>query len=556
MGTITPDTVLLNGRVYPVDRDFTVTEAVAVLGERIIASGSTDRVRSLAGTDTRVVDLEGRTVVPGFMDCHLHPVYSGKNLLQVQLTGCKTMGEVLERIRSRTEQLPPGEWFRGSNHWSVDELEEGRLPYRHELDRVAPRNPFWVNVAFHRATANSLALQAAGIGEDTPENWGTGYVFKDPETKQPNGHLLETAMFAVMQAERQETVVEILQGIELVQDLLLRNGITRVIDQGDVGPPFRNFRLLQDLWRRGRLRVRWRVNHIGFEMADMPVEQIPAHVESLRVISGFGDSWLRFGAIGELVLDGFIEDAWDRQPYAEDVFGPGWCGIALYPPDTVMAICRAAAANGLQMNVHCSGDAALDLALEAFETVHRETPIDGLNWTLEHGGLAPTERNLDQCRRMGVWVSTQQPLQYWHNAGIRRYMGDRAAAYFPNRTWLGAGIPLRGGSDFDTAPLSPLVGMWTAVARTTVTGDIIAPGEAISREEALRMYTSSAAASVFEDRDKGSIEAGKLADLAVLSGDPMTVPDDDLPRISVVATMVGGRPAFDPEGLIGGRAEG
>lgn len=552
MATFEPDLVLVNGRVYPVDRDFTTCEAVAIREDRIVATGSTDDVRSMAGKDTRVVDLEGRTVVPGFMDCHLHPVYSGKNLAQVQLSGSKTIDEVLARIKQRGDQLPEGEWFRGSNHWSIDELEEGRLPYRHELDRVSPNNPFWVNTAFHRATANTPALKAAGISKDTPENWGTGYVFKDPETGEPNGHLLETAMFAMMQVERHETPQEIEVGIDRVQELFLANGITSVIDQGDVGPPFVGFRILQRLWRQGRLLVRWRVNHIGFEMADMPVEQIPAHIESLRIISGFGDEWLRMGALGELVLDGFVEDAWDREPYAEDVFGDGWCGIALYRPDTVMAICGAAAANGLQMNVHCSGDAALDLALDTFEAVHRDSPIAGLNWSLEHGGLSPTEENLRQSREMGVWVSTQQPLQYWHSRDIRRFLGPRAADYFPNRTWLDHGIPLRAGSDFDTAPLSPILGMWTMVARATVTGEVISSDQAISREEALRMYTCNAAASVFEDGIKGSIEPGKLADLAVLDGDLMQVPDQDLPSISVAATMVGGGAAHDPAGLFAG----
>ncbi|MGH9242729.1 MAG: amidohydrolase [Acidimicrobiales bacterium] len=548
MGSGLPDAVVVNGRIYRVDRDFTTCEALAITGDRIVATGTTDEIRALAGDDTEVIDLEGRTVVPGFMDCHLHPVYSGKNLAQVQLEDCKSIADVLARVKERADTLPAGEWFRGSNHWTLDTLEERRLPYRSELDAVAPDNPFWVNVAFHRATANSPALAAAGIGADTPSNWGTGYVYKDPDTGEPNGHMAETPMFAIMQVERHETPEEILTGIDRVQDLSLANGITSVIDQGDVGPPFVGFRLLQDLWRRGALKLRWRVNHIGFEMAEMPTEQIASHIETLRVISGFGDSWLKFGAIGELVLDGFIEDAWDRAPYAEDVFGEGWCGIALFRPDTVMAIARAAAAHGLQMNVHCSGDAALDLALDTFEAVHRESPIDGLNWTLEHGGLAPSERNIRQCQQMGVWLSTQQPLQYWHNAGIRDFMGERAAEYFPNRTWLDHGIPLRGGSDFDTAPLSPLVGIWTAVARRTITGDVIAADQAIPREEALRMYTSNAAASVFEDDVKGSIEPGKLADLAILSADIMSVPDDDLAEIRVVASMVGGKVAYD-EGL-------
>jgi hypothetical protein len=551
---LTPDTVLLNGVVYTVDDDFSTAEAIAVLGDEIVFVGGTEEARSLAGDDTQVVDLEGRTVVPGFIDSHLHPVYAGKNLeVAVQLTESRTLAEVLERIKERAAELEPGEWFRGSNHWSIDALEEGRLPYRHELDSVAPDNPFWVNVAFHRAAANSRALEAAGIDRETPESfgYGTGWVFKDDDG-EPNGHLLESAMFAVMQQQPLETDAILLAGIERVQDGFLENGITSVIDQGDVGPPFRNFPLMQRLHAQGRLKLRWRMNHIGFEMAQMPLEAIHDHVGTLRNISGFGDDWLRMGAIGELVIDGFVEDHWSREPYAEEHFGHGWCGIRLYQPDTILAICRAAAAHGLQMNVHCSGDGALDAALDAFDAVGRETPIGGLRWSLEHGGMNPTEANLRQCRDLEIVVGTQQPLQYWHSKDIIEFYGREAEAYFPNRTWWENGVVLRGGSDYDTAPLSPLFGIWTIVTRRTISGDVIGRDQALPREEALRMYTRNAAWSVFEDSRKGSLEPGKLADLAVLSGDLMAVPEDEIKDLEVVGTIVGGRPSYDKDGLLRG----
>ncbi|HEX6207649.1 MAG TPA: amidohydrolase [Actinomycetota bacterium] len=552
MGVLDPDLALLNGVVYTVDDDFRTAEAIAVKGETIVATGSTDEVRSLAADDTRVIDLEGRAVVPGFMDSHLHPVYAGKNLSQVQFADCRTVADMLAVIKERADALPAGEWFRGSNHWTPDQLEERRLPYRDELDGVAPENPFWGNTAFHRAMANSLALQACGIDRDTPERFagGSGYVFKDPETGEPNGHLLETAMFCVMQQEPPESVEEVLEGIDQVQNLFLRNGITSVIDQGDVGPPFRNFQLMQRLHRQGNLKLRWRMNHIGFEMADMPLEAIPDHVASLRVLSGFGDDWLRMGAIGELVLDGFVEDNYSREPYAEDVFGEGWRGILLYRPDTVMAICRAAAANGLQMNVHVQGDGALDLALDTFEGIHRESSIAGLNWALEHGALTPTDKNLRQIQQMGIVLSTQQPLYYWHSHDAIKFLGPAAEDFFPNRTWHENGVSLRGGSDFDTAPLSPLFGIWTIVTRRNILGEVVGPSQTLPREEALRMYTRNGAASVFEDMRKGSIEAGKLADLVVLSDDLMAVPEDGIKDIKVVATIVGGGTSYDPEGLL------
>src|SRR5262249_11484638 len=155
-------------------------------------------------------------------------------------------------------------------------------------------------------------------------------------------------------------------------------------------------------------------------------------------------------------------------PYAEGTFGEDWCGVQFYTREAVGEICRAAARHGMQLNVHCSGDAALDCALDTFAEIHRTHPIDERRWCLEHGGLTPTERNLAQCRELGVIVSTQQPLQYWHSKDIRRFLGETAAEYFPNRTWLDAGVRLRAGSDFDTAPLSPLFGIWTLVSRQTV----------------------------------------------------------------------------------------
>lgn len=547
-----PDTVLYGGLVYIVDEDFKTAEAVAIRDDRIVFVGSNEDARELAGKDTRMFDLDGRTLVPGFTDSHLHPLYAGNNLEHaVQLTDSRSIDEVLARIEQRVRETPPGEWIRGSNHWSIDVVKEGRLPYRHELDRVTPDNPFWVNTAFHRAAANSLALDAAGITRATPERFGggTGWVFKDPHTGEPNGHLLETAMFAVAQQEPLAAEQLVLAGIERVQDLFLANGITSVIDQGDVAPPFRNFRLMQKLWREGRLKVRWRMNHIGFEMADMPLEQIDGHLESLRVYSGFGDDWLKMGAVGELVLDGFVEDYYARDPYGEHTFGEGWCGILLYKPDTVLAICRAAAAHGLQVNVHCSGDGALDIALDTFARINDETPISHYRWALEHGGLDPSEINLRQCREMGIVVGTQQPLQYWHSKDIQRFGGHHTEEYFPNRTWFENGILLRGGSDFDTAPLSPLFGIWTIITRRNILGDVIGANQSIPREEALRMYTCNAAYSVFEERIKGSLEPGKLADLVVLSDDLMAVSDDAVKDIVVLATMVGGRAFYDRDDL-------
>ena len=538
-----PDTVLYGGLVYTVDDDFRTAEAIGIRRDEIVFVGSNENAREIAGKQTRMIDLDGRTVVPGFTDSHLHALYAGKNLEQaVQLTDSRSIDEVLERIAKRASRTPPGEWIRGSNHWSIDILTERRLPYRDELDSVTPDNPFWVNTAFHRA---------AGINRETPERFagGTGWVFKDPETGERNGHLLESAMFAVAQQESLPSDELVLAAIARVQDIFLANGITSVIDQGDISPPFRNFALMQRLWRERRLKIRWRMNHIGLEMADMPLEQIDSHIGSLRVASGFGDRWLKMGAIGEIVLDGFVEDFYSREPYGEQTFGEGWCGVLLYKPDTVLAICRAAAAHGLQLNVHCSGDGALDIALDTFETIHRDAPIAAQRWALEHGGLDPTENNLRQCRDMGIVVGTQQPLQYWHSKDIQRFGGHHTEEYFPNRTWHENGIVLRGGSDFDTAPLSPLFGIWTIVTRRNILDEVIGINQSIPREEALRMYTRNAAYSVFEEALKGSIEPGKLADLTVLSDDLMSVPDDAIKDVEVVATMVGGQAYYDPDGI-------
>ena len=547
-----PDTVLYGGLVYTVDDDFRTAEAIGIRRDEIVFVGSNENAREIAGKQTRMIDLDGRTVVPGFTDSHLHALYAGKNLEQaVQLTDSRSIDEVLERIAKRASRTPPGEWIRGSNHWSIDILTERRLPYRDELDSVTPDNPFWVNTAFHRAAANSRALDAAGINRETPERFagGTGWVFKDPETGERNGHLLESAMFAVAQQESLPSDELVLAAIARVQDIFLANGITSVIDQGDISPPFRNFALMQRLWRERRLKIRWRMNHIGLEMADMPLEQIDSHIGSLRVASGFGDRRLKMGAIGEIVLDGFVEDFYSREPYGEQTFGEGWCGVLLYKPDTVLAICRAAAAYGLQLNVHCSGDGALDIALDTFETIHRDGPIAAQRWALEHGGLDPTENNLRQCRDMGIVVGTQQPLQYWHSKDIQRFGGHHTEEYFPNRTWHENGIVLRGGSDFDTAPLSPLFGIWTIVTRRNILDEVIGINQSIPREEALRMYTRNAAYSVFEEALKGSIEPGKLADLTVLSDDLMSVPDDAIKDVEVVATMVGGQAYYDPDGI-------
>ena len=283
-------------------------------------------------------------------------------------------------------------------------------------------------------------------------------------------------------------------------------------------------------------------------LARAALEDIPETIASLGPPTGYGDPWLRMGGLGEISFDGWwepMDTAYIREPYVGSFSKHEGNGDLRFTPEFLKAVCLAAAENDLQMSVHVAGNAALDELLDIYEEVNQVHPINDKRWTVEHGAFLPTEKNLQQARSLGLIMTTQQSIAYFNPKAIRKMLGERRASnIFPNKTWLEGGVTVAGGSDFPASPLSPLLGIYASVTRRTISGDL-GPEQAITRQQALELYTTNAARISLEEDLKGSIEAGKLADFVVLSEDLLTEPEENIKDIEVLRTVVGGKTVYE-----------
>lgn len=536
-----PDLIFYNGNVITVDSQFRRAEAVAIQGNKFAAVGAGEEVRRLAAPKTRQIDLEGKTVIPGIIDAHVHAAHGGMYLLPkfVRFDDSRRIDDMLTAIAAKAESTPPGEWVLGSGHFDFDLIKEERFPNRWELDRAVPNHPFFMRIRGHLGVTNSKGLEAFRITKDTQPPDG-GYIFKDPDTGELNGWLLDNAVYhlVVPQLPR-ATANDWINAIKAMNRRLVTEGITSIVNQSAEVLPF-----LEELRNTEGLPVRWQANLVGSSnYFNRPTEAIAKSVRDLGPITGEGDAWLRVGSIGELHSDGLIEAPWMHEPYAGDQFGPNWKGLLRHDRATLLAICHAAADVGYQMEVHASGDAAMELVLDVYEEVNKQISIRDRRWIITHGGIFPTPRSVELARKLGIIVSTQQPVLWTQSHYYKRFWGEkRVANLFANRTWLEGGVRINGSTDVG---MSPMIGIYMYVTRKNFFGEALGPEQAISREAALKAYTIDGAYSTFEEKIKGSIEVGKLADLVVLSDDPLTVPEERIKEIQVLTTVVDGKIAYD-----------
>jgi predicted amidohydrolase YtcJ len=520
---VAADLIFYNGKIITVDSDFGIASALAVKDDKFLTLGQDNEVLSWTGSSTQTVDLQGKTITPGFIDSHIHAIRNGGDTVSLDET--QSVAEILEAFREKVQQTPEKTWIGAFPFMSVDQIEEGRLPNRWELDSVSPNHPVFIFYHGHLVAANSLALKEAGITRSTtPQKW----VIKDPDTGEPNGWLLEDLAGEVFRFFPGGGLEETMEEIRHMSRRLNAVGITSVIQQLGGTTTGRSFRALDRLHREGELTLRWRLNYsLPPATAD---DRIQETIRNLGPPTGYGNEWLRMGGLGELSLDGWwepMDTAYLREPYEGSYSRQQGKGDLRFSIDRLRAICLAAAENDIQMSVHVAGSAALDEVLNVYDEVDQVHPIGS------------------KAKRLGVIASTQQSISYFVPGALREMLGERrASSLFPNRTWLEGGIKVAGGSDFPGSPLSPLLGMYASVTRKTAIGEL-GPEEAISRREALKLYTTYAAHISFEEDLKGSIEPGKMADFVVLSDDLLTVPEENIKDIEVLMTVVGGRIVYE-----------
>jgi predicted amidohydrolase YtcJ len=535
---LSPDLVLINGKILTMDDRSSVVEALAVLDGKILATGSSAFVRAAMGTRTRILDLGGRTVVPGLIDTHAHFKAAGLSDYVVNMSKAKTVPEALEAIRTFAAKKKPGEWIVGGAWHPPSQLAEKRYLTKQEIDGVAPDNPVYLRTVGHFSMANGLALQKAGVDKSTPNP--SGGSFERDASGELTGVLVETAIDRVEKVVPPWSEDDEVRQFKIAEGVLNSFGITSVIEGATEA---RDIRTLQKIVASGEATLR-----AGLMFRPEP----PAEMSAWEAImsgngasSGFGDDWLKFAVI-KIFYDGgmTLKTALTRDVYPDS--NDGYHGVAQQTPERLKQLVSICNRYNWRVGVHVVGDLGIDHVLDAFEAADREKSIRDRRFILIHASLIRPEQ-MERAHRLGVRVDFQNVFMWDKAATVERFLGrataDRAV---PAKTLIEKmGIDSLGaGTDFPVNPINPLLNMFIMVTRKDPNGNVYGASEAVSREQALRLYTSAAARYTFEEGRKGTLESGKLADLVVLSADYLTVPEDQIKDIKADITIVGGKVVF------------
>jgi predicted amidohydrolase YtcJ len=534
---IKADFIIGHGRIITMEPgDDGTYSFVAIGGDRILCVGRKEELPDWVSPGTEIIDAHGGTILPGFIDAHLHLSIMAEMATQLDVSpGVVTSSKDLKGIiREEARRHPEGEWIRAAGY--DDTKVSGKPVDRWDLDEVAPRHPVYVNhVSVHWGVANSLGLERGGLDVNSPDPPG-GRLGRDPATHRLNGILYEEAGFRysleALSADP-ETVIppcsreDLRRGILSVGDRYLRAGLTSVQDA--LATP-RFFEECQYLRREGVMPLRV----CGF----IPYKYFNLFLQTgLR--TGFGDEWLNIGAV-KLIVDGAIagRTACMTEPYGPEELGTG---ILLLTPGEIRDHVMKAHQAGFQVAVHANGDRAIELVLDAFEGALRAFPASGRRHRIEHCSLI-TEDILQRMSRLGLVAVPFGSYVWAHGEKFLTFYGEeRVGRLFAHRSFLDHGIALAGSTDNPCGPYEPLAAIQSCVTRKGQDGALLGENQRITLQEALRMYTLGSAYASHEEHRKGSLAPGKLADVVILGEDITQAPPESIADIPVTLTMVGGR---------------
>ncbi len=531
------DSVFRNGRVYTVDADFSVASALAIRGDRFVCVGSDENVGRHIGGRTEVVDLQGRTVLPGLINSHLHFLGIGLSLMQLDAS-FKPKQDILNDVADASRGCMPGEWVKGWG-WSQVRWDPAVFPTRQELDSVSPDVPVILyRVCGHAAWVNSRALDLAGVTADTPDPPG-GEIIREGRGI-PTGVLIDTAMNLVSRLVPDPAEREKVEALLEAQRHLLSFGTTGARD-ADAGCTLEAVERMKKLYGSGDLKLRI------YQMCS-PGEttehfyRVPGQERiglfdnrySIRSVKLMGDGSLGGGS------------AWLLSDYSDR---PGHHGNPRYADDELYGLVKEARRAGFQVNTHAIGDAAVRQALDAYERVLSEMPDPDHRYCIEHAEVVAKE-DIPRFARLGVVPSVQAIFTSsdWSMAESRLGKGsERLGGVNAFRRFIESGSILPNGTDSPVEPVNPYHSLYAAVTRSDLAGQPPGgwhPDERMTREEALRSHTIWAAYAQFEEDSTGSIEAGKLADLVVIDRDYMNCPEDEIKDIQALRTVLGGETLY------------
>ncbi len=549
------DTVLVNGNVITVDAEDRVVQAIAVKNGRILAVGTDAEIRKLAGEDTRVIDLAGRTATPGLLDAHCHFANGGTNMLQVSdlsYPKVKSIEDVLGDVEKQVEGRTGGDWIQGRG-WDEGKLEERRYIYASDLDAISRENPVWLTHTMgHYGVANSLALKLANVTRGTPDPPG-GTIDRYPDGT-PTGVLKERAQRLVTRLIPDVTVDQIQKGIERIAREFNQEGMTGLKDPGIYAPVWEAY---QRALAAGALPVRvfvlWRAGQT-LEEAEALAARIGPFTKPYR---SRGDGHLISGGI-KLAIDGSggARTAWLHEPWNKEYTGvdEGNTGYPVIPPDVLRSQIRMFHDAGLHVSVHSIGDRAIDWVVDSYAMALEANPQKGLRHGIIHANI-PTDRAIEAMARLQAefdagYPEPSAPFMWWIGDTYSGNFGpERSKRLNPFKTFVAKNIRWAGASDFGVTPFPARYGIWASVARKPALGvydpDPYGRAEAVDVRTALRSYTLWSARQMFLEDEIGSLERGKYADIAVWDKNWYEIPTEELETIECQMTLFQGEVVFE-----------
>ncbi|MDR3406531.1 MAG: amidohydrolase [Chthoniobacter sp.] len=550
-----PDLIVHHGKIVSVDDHFSIQEAMAMHEGKIIAVGRNDEILQTKTGQTRVIDLGGKTVLPGLIDSHTHPTGASMTEFETPIPDFESVADVLNYIKARAQALPEGEWIVLSQVF-ITRLREQRYPTRAELDQVAPKHPVLYRTG-PDASLNSLALSLSGIDRNFKvTDGGAGFAEKDPQTGEPTGILRNCTHYVkVKPVDTVPSPADRLQRLALLFHDYNSVGLTSIADRDSSASAISLYTGLRD---RGELTLRVSISH-GVSTTG-PMEEVQKRIRAVAQHPLFKDQSGLVRIVGtKIYLDGgmLTGSAYMRDPWGESkiyaITDPNYRGVLFVPKERLVPMVRTAVENGLQFTAHSVGDGAVHALLDAYETVSHEIPIRQTRPCVTHANFQSREA-IDQAARLGVVMDIQPAWLYLDTRTLSAQFGNARLRWFqPLHSLFAAGVIVGGGSDHMQKigslrainPYNPFLGMATTITRRAKWYEgQLHPEEALTREEAIRFYTRNNAWLLFDEKNVGSLESGKRADFIVLDRDILTCPEGDIRNIEVLATYMDGKPVY------------
>ncbi len=531
------DVIIMNGRIATQDERRSFASAAAIKDGRFIAVGSDKDVMAHHGEKTQVIDVQGRTVIPGLNDSHMHPIRGGLNYnMELRWDGVPSLADALRLLKEQAARTPPPQWVRVVGGWTEFQFAERRMPTLDEINTVAPDTPVFVLHLYDRALLNAAALRAVGYTKDTPEPPG-GEIRRDHAGNptglliaRPNAMILYSTLAKGPKLAREDQ----LNSTRLFMSELNRFGVTSAIDAGG---GFQNYpddyEVINELHRSGELSVRLAYNLF----TQRPKEELKDFQRWTKMTRpGEGDDFYRVNGAGEMLVFSAADFEDILQPRPE------------MPPvmeEELKGVIRHLAENRWPFRLHATYDETITHALNVYEEVNREAPFDGLHWFFDHCETI-SDRNIERVKALGGGIAVQNRMAFQGEYFVERYGRQQAERTPPIGRMLALGVPVGAGTDATrVSSYNPFLSLYWLVTGNTVGGLNLYPEQnRLDRMEALRLYTVGSAWFSTEEGKKGSIAPGQLADLAVLSADYFSISDEDIKRLESVLTMVGGKVVY------------